>query len=144
MTRTRTLVLAAACTMTGAGGALATEAITSSAHMGRHHSLRAWHTGPGFFLGRTVHAEAVLATRDGFKNLTYDRGIVKSVGTGSLTLTEGKGTTTREETVTIPSGARIHVAGVENATLSDVKDGMKAVVVSLGDKTTVFAHAPRS
>ena len=138
MTRARTLALAAACTLTGAGGALGVDAITSSAHFG-HHGFR---TGPGFFLGRAVHAEAVLATRDGFKNLTYDRGTVKSVSGNDLTLTEGKGTVTKDVTLTIPSDAKVRVPGKTDATLSDVQTGWKAVVVTLGGKTVVFAHPP--
>src|SRR4051794_4060281 len=110
MTKTKTLALAAACTMTGAAGALATHAITSRPPGATRHSLRAFAPGAGLYLGRAVHAEAVLATRDGFKNATYDRGIVKSVSGQQLTLTEGRGTTTREETLTIPSDARIRVA----------------------------------
>jgi hypothetical protein len=144
MTKTRTLALAAACTMTGAGGALATEAITSSAHVGHRHSLQPFFHGPGFYLGRAVHAEAVLATRDGFKDAAYDRGTVKAVSGQTLTLTEGKGTTTREESLTIPSDARIRIPGKQDATLADVQEGWKAVVVTLGSKTTVFAHPPRS
>jgi hypothetical protein len=143
MTKTKTLALAAACTMTGAGGALATDAITTSAHNGPRHTLRAFTPGAGLYLGRAVHAEAILATRDGFKDAAYDRGVVKSVSGNQLTLTEGKGTTTREQTLTIPSDAKVRVPGKRPATLSDVTAGMKAVVVTLGDKTAVFAHAPR-
>src|SRR3954452_11036646 len=121
MTRTRTLVLAAACTMTGAGGALAVDTFSSSAHL-RHHSLRGFHAGPGFFVGRAVHAEAVVATRDGFKNLTYDRGKVKSVSGQELTLTEGiKDMTYKDETITIPNDAKVRVADKRPAALSDVK-----------------------
>ena len=143
MTKTKTLALAAACTLTGAAGALATDALTSSAHNGPRHTLRAFAPPAGLYLGRAVHAEAVLATRNGFKNAAFDRGVVKSVAGQQLTLTEGKGTTTRDQSLTIPSDAKVRVAGKPGATLSDVAVGMKAVVVKLDDKTVVFAHAPR-
>lgn len=145
MTKTRTLALAAACTMTGAGGALATDAITSSAHMGHRHSLRAFHPGPGLFIGRAVHAEAVVATRDGFKDLTYDRGTVKSVSGRQLTVTEGtKDATYKDVELTIPGDAKIRVPGKPDATLADVTAGMRAVVATRANKTVVYAHAPRS
>src|SRR3954453_4328197 len=75
MTKTRTLALAAACTMTGAGGALATDAITTSAHQGHHHNARAGLRGgdashffgrTGRGLGRAVYADAVVVTADVF------------------------------------------------------------------------------
>jgi hypothetical protein len=58
----------------------------------------------------------VLATRDGLRNVAYDRGIVESVAGQELTLT----------------------------TMANVAAGMKAVVVELPGRTVVFAHAPRS
>lgn len=143
MTRTRTLALAAACTMTGAGGAFAVDTITSAAHSGHRHSLRGFHAGPGFHLGRAVHAEAVVLTRDGLKDVVYDRGIVKSVSGNTLTLTEGRGTSTREESLTIPSDADIRVPGKRDAALADVQEGWKAVVVTKAGRTVVRAHPPR-
>jgi hypothetical protein len=71
-------------------------------------------------------------------------GTVKSVSGQDLTLTEGTQDQNKDVTLTIPSDAKIRVAGVDNATLADVKEGMKAVVVTLGGKTVVFAHAPRT
>src|SRR5438045_3709095 len=126
MTRARTLALAAACTVTGAGGALGVDAISSSAHFGHHHrGFAAFHPGAGGFVGRAVHADATLVTRDGFKNVTYDRGTVKSVSGQDLTLTEGNNAFNKDVTLTIPSDAKVHVPGKIDATLSDVQAGWK-------------------
>ena len=143
MTRARTLALAAACTIVGATGALGVDAITSWAHFGHHHrSFAAFHPGAGGFVGRAVHADAVLVTRDGFKNLTYDRGVVKDISGQSLTITEGRDAVTKDVTLTIPGDAKIRVPGKTDATLADVQNGWKVVVAQLAGKTVVFAHPP--
>lgn len=144
-TRPRTLLVAAACTLTGAGGALGVDALTSAAHdgghFGHHAQFRFAHHGFGGGLFRAVHVEAVVPTRTGdFANVTFDRGTVKDVSGQDLTLTEGTRTATyKDETITIPSDAKVRVFGVDNATLSDVKAGMRAAVIRAPDKTLVLA-----
>jgi hypothetical protein len=142
MTRTRTLAVAAACTLTGAGGVLATDAITSSAH-GGHHGFRSAH---GFFGGGAVHVDAVVPHgASDFAHVIFDRGTVKSVSGQSLTLTEGTQTATyKDVTLTIPSDALIRTPGNDNASLSDLQTGWKAVVAQLPDKTVVAAGPLRT
>ncbi len=148
------MAIAAICTMTGAGGALGTEAITSLAHdshngdsraASRHRDTDHFLGRAGRFLGRAVHAEAVVATNDGFKNVVLDRGKVKSVSGQSLTITEGTKTATyKDVTLTIPSDAKIHVPGKSDATLADLQAGWKVVVTQLPGRTVVKAAPART
>ena len=151
-TRPRTLLIAAACTFTGAGGALGVDALSSSARSGHHHhgeyrfAKRAFarHAfGGGFF--RAVHADAVVPTKDGtFATVTLDRGVVKSVSGQDVTLTEGTRTATyKDETITVPGDARVRVLGTPNATLADVPPGMRAAIVQAPKKTFVLAAPAR-
>src|SRR3954451_12149871 len=143
-TRPRTLLIAAACTLAGAGGAFGVDALSSAAHDGGHHHgqfrFARHHFGDGG-LFRAVHADAVVPTRDGtFAHVVFDRGTVKDVSGQDITLTEGTRTATyKDETITVPSDAKVRVFGVDNATLADVKPGMRAAVVQGPQKTFVLA-----
>lgn len=142
----RTLLVAAACTFAGAGGALGVDALSSSAHNGGHH-LRAHHAFQRFgAFPRAVHADAVVPTKNGdFATVTFDRGTVKSVSGQDVTLTEGTRTATyKDVTITVPTDAKIRVFGTRNATLADVRPGMRAAVVQAPQKTFVLAAPART
>jgi hypothetical protein len=143
MNRTRTLALAAVCTTIGAGGALGTDAIGSFARGDSHRGAFAAHGGAALL--HAVHAEAVVPKRDGtFATVVLDRGVVKAVDGRDLTITEGTRTHTyKDVTLTIPSDAKIRVAGKPDATLADVAVGMRAVVAQLPARTLVIAAPPR-
>jgi len=148
MTRSRTLMLAAACTATGAAGALGAGAITSSAqhggaqdpHHGAHHGLRAR-------LHHAVHAEAVVAGHDGtFATVTFDRGVLKEVAAQDrrITITEGTPEAVyKDVTITLPSDARIR-RDHDTVALSDLQAGDRVAVFQAPGRTLVHvgpAHA---
>jgi hypothetical protein len=137
MTKPKTLALAAACTLTGAGGALAIDAVGSSA---RPHHRRAHLRAAGLDLARrAVHVEAVLATKDGFGNATIDRGVVKSVSGQDLTVTDGTPKKAYQDvTIAVPADAVVRVGG-RKATLADLKPAERVLVAQLPKRTLVLA-----
>lgn len=148
-TRPRTLLIAAACTLAGAGGAFGVDALSSAAHNGGHHPGQFgfarhgfMHPGFGGGLFRAVHADAVVAQQDGsFGNVTFDRGTVKSVSGQDLTVTDGTKTATyKDVTITIPSDAKIHRFGTQGTVaLSDLQVGDRVAVVQAPKGTFVLA-----
>jgi len=148
---TRIAVVALSCVALGAGAsaiasagaATGTAAKAAHAH-GRHHGLR----GHGMrWARRAVHAELVVPTKQGFVNVTVDRGTVDSVSvsqlTSQLTLTEGTRTQTyKTVTVTIPSAAKIR-DDKQTASLSSLRKGQRVIVVQAPKRTFVVAHTPR-
>lgn len=153
MTTSRTLLIAAVCTATGAGGAMGADALTSAAHSGpagrqaMYGSLNR-HAGHRFGLrfARAIHADAVVPQKDGtFATITFDRGTVKSVSGQDLTITEGTRTVTyKDVTITIPSGAKVRRAGLANATLADLQTGDRVAVVQAPQRTLVLAAPARA
>ncbi len=152
MTKPRVLFLAAACTMTGAGGAFATDAVVSSAKAGHghghgeraaRHQARALEHRAAHVARRAVHVEATIVTKDGLKKAVVDRGVVKSVAGSDVTITEGRKTATQDVTVSVPSGAHVHVDG-KKAAIGDVKAGMRVLVAQLPGRTVVIARTPKS
>ncbi len=145
MNKSRTLILAATCTATGAAGALGAGAITSSAQEAgaqNHHRFGQRHGLVAAFR-HAVHAEAVVPRPDNkFPTLTFDRGIVKKVSGAGLTITEGTMHATYKDdvTITLPADARIrrdHVA----AALSDLQAGDRVAVFQAPDRTVVHAKS---
>lgn len=83
-----------------------------------------------------VHAEMTVTDRDGkLINLQLDHGTVKSVGGGSLTITEAGGGT---ETVSTDGATIVHV-GRADGSLGDVTVGDEVFVRSRVDGGTVLA-----
>ena len=149
MTKTRTLFLAAACTVTGAAGAAGVGAIASSANNGSHgggHNGAKQRLHHGKALGRAVHAEAVVPVRDGtFATVTFDRGVVKSVSGDQLTITEGtKDATYKDADFTVPADAKIRRRGTANATLADLQAGDRVAVIQRAGKFVVLAGPARA
>src|SRR3954470_885445 len=131
----KTIAIAGACALAGAGAGLAGSDAHSGAHFRHHdgHRLGRFAKGP-------VHADLVVPTRGGeFKTVTLDRGLVESVGAGSLTIKEGTPTATyKTVTLTIPSGAKIR-RNHDDAQLSDLQPGDYVTVVTTNGKTFVKA-----
>jgi hypothetical protein len=97
--------------------------------------------GPGRALRRAVHAEAVLATKNGqFVTVTIDRGTVEKVDGNSLTLREGTKTATyKTVTLDIPSGAVVRIKR-KPGQLSDIKTGQRAAVIKGPKRTLVIVR----
>lgn len=82
---------------------------------------------------RAVHGDLVVRTKDGFENVTFDRGEVTAVGAGSITVKRPDG-----KTVTKKLTADTRFRGVGSA--KEVKTGQPALVVSKGDTARLVAQ----
>src|SRR3954468_11057499 len=133
----KTIAIAGACALAGAGAGIAGSDAHSGAHFRHHHGNHL-----GRFAKGPVHADLVVPTRGGeFKTVTLDRGLVESVGAGSLTIKEGTPTATyKTVTLTVPSGAKIR-RNRDDAHLSDLQAGDFVTVVQSSGKTFVKAIA---
>ncbi len=137
--------VAVACAAAGAGvSAIANAGATTSTaakSKGAHRYGR--HSGARRLLLRAVHGDIVVATKSGFRTVTFDRGLVQSVSGQQLTLNDGtKRATYKTITVTVPSSARVRDNG-HLASLSDVKPGQRAIVIQAPNRTFVIARTPR-
>ena len=145
----RLLLVAISCLAIGAGAsaiASAGAANQSAAKPGQRAFLRQLRGHRALMLaGRAVHGDLVVATRNGFVNVTFDRGSVASVSGQQLTITEGTRKMTYKSgvTITIPSGARIRDNG-EPATMSSLKQGQRVIVVQAPTHTFVIAHTAQN
>ena len=127
----------AGASMIGSAGAATTSSSAASGTVATpaHHGLRARR-----LLGRTVHGDFVVATKNGFVTVTVDRGTVQSVSGQQLTLTEGTKTQTyKTVTLTIPGTAKVR-DNKKLASLADVKAGQRAMVVQAPRQTWVIAR----
>ncbi|MEO8967746.1 MAG: hypothetical protein ABI355_09065 [Solirubrobacteraceae bacterium] len=143
----RIAVVALSCIALGAGASAiasagaATGSTANAAHAhGRHPGLR----GRGLrWARRAVHADLVVPTKQGFVNVTVDRGAVDSVSGNQLILTEGtEQQTYKTVTLTIPSTAKVR-DDRQAATLSSLRKGQRVIVVQAPKRTFVVAHTPR-
>jgi hypothetical protein len=137
------------CVAIGAGASViasagaATGSTTSAGNAAKHHGAGAALAKRGL-LKHAVHGTLVVATKNGFATVTFDRGFVQSVSGQQLTLTEGtKKATYKTITLTIPTNARVRDNG-KRATLADVKVGQKAVVVQGPNHVLVRARDKRA
>ena len=140
------VVVAAACVAAGAAGsAIATAGAASSGTTtptasAAAKTARVRGAGARAIERRAVHADAVVATRSGFENVTVDRGFVQSVNGQQLTLREGTKTTTyKTVTVTIPSSAKVR-DNRRPSTLSALTAGQRVAVVQAPNRTLVIAR----
>ena len=133
----KTIAIAGACALAGAGAGIAGSDAHSGGHFRNHHGHQL-----GRFAKGPVHAELVVPTRGGdFKTVTVDRGLVQEAGTDSLTIKEGTRTATyKTVTLTIPSDAKIR-RNRDDAQLSDLQGGDYVTVVQAAGKTFVKAIA---
>ncbi len=137
------VVLAISCVAVGAAAsAIATAgAATPSgkSSTSKAHSRR----GARAVLTRAVHGNLVLATKNGFVNVTFDRGTVQSVQGQQLSLVEGSRSGTHKTvTLTVPGNAVVRVDG-KKASLSAVKPGQRVRVVQGLKQARVTARTPR-
>jgi hypothetical protein len=140
----RILIVAVSCAVIGAGasaiataGASTSPAKATGAGAGRVHRLRPWER-------HAVEGSFVVATKQGFKTVSFERGTVRSISGQQLTLAEGSTKATyKTVTLTIPAGADVRDNG-QKSTLSNVTDGQRAIVATGPQNTFVFAHTPRT
>lgn len=94
----------------------------------------------GKLIKRAVHADLTVATKDGFKTVTIDRGTLTAVSGNQLTIDESTKQLTNGKTVTVtvPAGARIK-ANRKTTTLAGLKAGQRVTVASLPKQTVVRA-----
>lgn len=113
---------------------------TKPAAAGAHRK----HAG-GLWLGVARHSvtgSAVVATKQGFETVSFERGIVRGINGQQLTLAEGTATKTyRVVTLTIPATAKVR-DNRQTATLASVKPGQRVVVVQGPHATRVIARTP--
>jgi hypothetical protein len=136
--------VAVACAAAGAAVSAIASAGAKSGAGGqpRFGHGRAGRLGARKLLRRAVHGQIVVATRMGFRTITFDRGSVQSVGGRQLTLKEGtKRATYKTVTLTIPAAARVR-DDRHLASLSDVKKGQRALVIQAPMRTLVIARTP--
>ncbi len=139
----RLMLVAVSCAVIGAGASAIASAGASTTATARsaHHGLRAG--GMRRLDRRAVQGEFVVKTKQGFVNVSFERGKVDSVSGQQLTLTEGTKTASyKTVTLTIPSGARIR-DNRQPATLSDLTPGQRVLVFTGPKRTSVIAHTPR-
>jgi hypothetical protein len=125
----------------GAGVVLNASAADSSKSTTKKAAAAKKAKGPGArFARHAVHADFTIATKDGFKTVTIDRGTVKSVNGNQLTVEEStKKLTGKIVALTIPDGAKVRV-DKKAAQLSDVKAGQHVNVIVGPKQTHVVAR----
>jgi hypothetical protein len=149
----RLLVVAVACLAIGAGAsaiATAGAANPTNARVPLHQlrdgrglaRLRA--DGLRLVARRAVHGDVVVWTRKGFVTITFDRGTVGSVSGQRLTINEGNAKATyKQVTLTIASSAVVR-DNRQNATLPQLQQGQRVIVVQTPNRTFVVAHTPKA
>ena len=140
------LSIGAACAVLGAGAsAIATAGATgtsstkssSAAHPAAARAARRT------LLRRAVQGSVVVASKNGFGTVTFNRGFVQSVSGRQLTIKEGtKKATYRTVTVTIPTGAKVRDNG-KSASLSQVTAGQRVGVVQGPKRSWVIARTAK-
>jgi hypothetical protein len=135
--------VALVCVALGAAGGVianSSASTTASTHVGgKHAGLR-----PRALLRRTVQANLVVHTKQGFVNVTIARGTVQSVSGNQLTLAEGtRKASYKTVTFTLPAKVRVR-DDRQPSTLGAVKPGQRAVVVLLPQRALVIARTPKT
>ena len=114
----------AACAALGAAGAYIGDAASSPSTSSAASAAKPAQPGPngrrrGPFrrMGRAVHADLVVPTKDGkFASVRVDRGFVEKVEGNTLTLREGtKKATYKTVMLDLPSGAVVRICAVSTA-----------------------------
>jgi hypothetical protein len=139
------LSVGAACAALGAGasaiataGAAGTSSTTKAGNAAAHPA--AARAARRTLLRRAVQGTVVVASKDGFGTVTFNRGFVQSVSGRQLTIKEGtKKATYRTVTLAIPAGAKVRDNG-KSASLSQVTAGQRVGVVQGPKRTWVIAR----
>jgi hypothetical protein len=93
---------------------------------------------------RAVHGDLVVWTKQGFVTITFDRGAVSSVSGQQLTINEGTAKATyKQVSLTIPTNALVR-DNRQKATLSQLQQGQRVIVVQTPNRTFVIAHTPKA
>ena len=142
----RLLLVALSCVALGAGASAIASAGAATHGSGQDRSCaRQARPRPAWSRGlrlarRAVHAQLVVPTKQGFVNVTVDRGAVASVSGDQLTITEGTPKRTyKTVTLTIPSNAKVR-DNRKASSLSSLTKGQRVIVVSAPKRTFVLAH----
>jgi hypothetical protein len=135
------LALVATTAAVATGGAFAVDAAVSTAGNHQRHAKHTVHTRLAHLGRHVVHAEVVVARRDGsFPTITIDRGRISGVDGSTLHLREGTGKALYKTVdLTLPAGAVVRVNG-HRGSISDLKPGMRAMVAQLPKRTVVRAR----
>jgi hypothetical protein len=145
----RIALVAISCIALGAGAsAIASAGAATGATTGTSAPSAHQHAGRGKGLRqlarRAVHADLVVATKQGFVTVTIDRGKVDSVSGQQLTIAEGtKKQTYKTVTLTIPSTAKVR-DDRHAASLSSLSSGQRVLVIAAPKRTLVIARTPRN
>jgi hypothetical protein len=134
--------VAVSCAAIGAGAsAIATAGASTTATGAAAKSSRAAHAaGRRALVRRAVAGTVVVATGKGYANVSFNRGVVKSVSGRQLTLADGRaGSSYKNVTVTIPSSSKLRDNRAP-ASLADVKPGQRATVIQAPRRTWVIAR----
>ena len=128
----------------GAATTLSTQSTATSAQPAAKAAHR--RHGGQLWLGvarSSVAGSVVVATKQGFTTVTFERGIVRQVNGQQLTLAEGTAAKTyRVVTLTIPGNAKVR-DDRQTATLASLKPGQRVVVVTGPRATRVIARTAR-
>ena len=142
----RLLLVAVCCVAVGAGVSAIASAGAATGSSSSHAASAHAKAGRGG-LRRLLHAvqgSAVVRTAGGFANVSFERGKVVSVSGRQLTLTEGTPKATyKTVTVTVPANAVVR-DNRQTASLSDVKAGQRALVLTAPKRTYVIARTPKA
>ncbi len=152
----RGLLLAVCCIALGvgisaiatAGAATSSSAQATGAHVGQRGSAgvdrRGRRAGLRRLAARAVSGNVVVHTRQGFANVSFERGRVDTVSGRQLTITEGtRRASYKTVTVTIPAGAIVR-DDHQTAALASVKPGQRVLILNAPRRTFVIAHTPRA
>ena len=136
--------LAMSCVAVGAGASLIANAgaATRAAATGAKHAgvAKRGGRGPRRLAERAVQGDVVVAVKGKFVNVTFARGVVRSVSGQELTIAEGtEKATYRTVTLTIPTTARVR-ADHGKATLSELTAGQRVTVIEAPQRTWVIAR----
>lgn len=139
----RLMLVAMSCLALGAGASAIASAGAATGGAAHPHAAHRRHAGSRRWLTRAVHGNLTLATKHGFKTVTFDRGTLASVNGQQLTLTEGtRRSAHRTVTLTIPATARVRDNRAPS-TLSHLSVGERVMVVEGLRHARVIAHTPR-
>jgi hypothetical protein len=150
------LTVGAACVAVGAGAsaiatagaagtstAMSSAAATTSSTAAKSYSTVRHPAARRALERRAVQGDLVVATKNGFATVTFNRGFVQSVNGQQLTIREGtKKAMYKTVTMTIPAGAKVRDNG-ETTSLSQLSAGQRVAVVQAPKRTWVIARDAR-
>ena len=145
--RNAQLVLVALCSLAVGAGASVIAGAGAATGNARHAPLRthaARRAGRlGWIARHAAQGTLLLATRSGFRTVSFDRGLVGSVSGRRLTLLEGNPRTAQRTIIlTVPSGARIR-DDRRVVSLSALTPGQRVIVLRTAKRAWVLAHTVR-